>query len=150
MPRLSAETKHHILLEYQEHCRERSFAALAARHGIKGGRKVVARWYRRWDGTARSLQELPRSGRPPLFSTAQVRALVQRPISAANRAHRAVHYTDLMPRVRAATDNGVSLRTVQRYGKEVCGAKQKHTKKRTADESTCARGAGLQRVCALR
>ena len=59
------------------------------------------------------------------------------PILAANRAHRAVHYTELLPEVRQKTGTEVSLRSLQRYGKEELGARDKHSKKRTADESEC-------------
>jgi hypothetical protein len=46
-----------------------------------------------------------------------------------------VHYTTLLPAVRAKTGKELSLRTLRRYGKEQLGAKQKRSKKRTADES---------------
>jgi hypothetical protein len=45
-----------------------------------------------------------------------------------------VHYTTLLPAVRAKTGKELSLRTLRRYGKEQL-AKQKRSKKRTADES---------------
>lgn len=137
MTHLTAEAKHHILLEYTPHDSSRSFAALAARHHIQGGRDVVRRWLHRWDGTPASLKEDSRSGRPRKLSTAQVSRHVRAPILAANRAHRAIHYPDLLPQVQAATGEAVSLRTLQRYGKEEYGAKQKHGVKRTADESEC-------------
>ncbi len=37
MPHLSADAKHHILLDYCPHDTTRSFAALASRHAVKGG-----------------------------------------------------------------------------------------------------------------
>jgi len=137
MSHLSAEAKHHILLEYAAHDTTRSFAALARRHGIKGGWRVLQRWHQRWDGTPASLQEQPRSGRPRVLSRAQISRHVRAPILAANRAHRAISYTQLLPDVRQKTGIDVSLRSLQRYGKEELGARDKHTKKRTADESEC-------------
>jgi hypothetical protein len=55
MPHLSAEAKHHILLEYAPHSATHSLAALAARHAVKGGKRVLLRWHQQWDGTAASL-----------------------------------------------------------------------------------------------
>jgi transposase len=135
MPHLSAEAKHHILLEYSPHDTTRTFAALARRHAIKGGAQVIRLWHRRWNGTPASLQEQQRSGRPRVLSRAQVQRHIATPLRHANRAHRAIHYTDLLPRVRAATGTEVSLRTVRRYGKEELGAKKHKGIKRTAEES---------------
>jgi hypothetical protein len=59
---------------------------------------------------------------------------IARRVKAANRNHTAVHYTSLLPLVRAATDTTVSLRTIQRYGKEEAGIRDKRTKKRTQAE----------------
>lgn len=68
------------------------------------------------------------------------------PILAANRAHRAVHYTELLPAVRQKTGTDVSLRSLQRYGKEELGAKQKRGVKRTADESEYTAACGRRGV----
>lgn len=148
MPHLSAEAKHHILLEYSPHDTTRTFAALARCHAIKGGAQVIRLWYRKWDGTPASLQEQQRSGRPRVLSRAQVSRHVRAPILAANRAHRAIHYSELLPTVRQKTGTEVSLRSLQRYGKEELGGRDKPSKKRTAEESECnstceRRGASL-------
>jgi hypothetical protein len=134
MPHLSAEAKHHILLEYSPRERGRGFKALAVRHSIKGGAALVAAWHHRWNGTPQSLEEEARSGRPRILSRAQVHRHVAAPIRNANRAARAVSYTALLPQVQAATDSNLSLRTLQRYGDEELQATAKHGKKRTSDE----------------
>lgn len=134
MLHLSADAKHAILLEYIPGSRTHGFAALARRHGVKGGRWVIARWHERWDGSAASLEEQPHSGRPRTLSSREVNQHIRVPILDANRAHAAVHYSDLLPSVRLATGRNMSLRTVQRYGKEELGARDKRTRKRTADE----------------
>ena len=138
MPHLRAETKHAILLEYTPRSPSHSFVALAQRHGIAGGAKVLQRWHARWDGTAASLQEGKSSGRARALSGAEVSRHVRAPILAANRAHRAIHYTELLPRVQAATGKQLSLRSLQRYGEKELEARDKRTKKRTADESECS------------
>lgn len=139
MKQLSGETKHAILLEYQPHSPTHGFAALAARHSIAGGRKTVERWYSSWNGTPASLKHKSGAGRPRVLSKAEVSRHVRAPILAANRAHRAVHYTDLLKSAQQKTGKEVSLRSVQRYGKEELGARDKHSKKRTAQESQCVR-----------
>lgn len=106
----------------------------------------MRRWHERWDRTPASLEEGKSSGRPRVLSKAQVIRHVRVPILAANRAHRAVHYSELLPEVRQKTGSEVSLRSLQRHGKEELGARDKHTKKRTADESEYT--ATGQRRCA--
>ena len=114
---------------------------------MAGGKRTVQRWHERWDGSPASLEEQSRTGRPRVLSRAQVSRHVRAPILAANRAHRAIRYSELLPRVQAATGQQLSLRSLQRYGKQELGAKQKHTKKRTAAESeyaaACKRRASL-------
>lgn len=135
MPHLSAETKHHILLEYSPGDSTHSFAALAHRHAVKGGARLLRFWHSRWNGTPASLERRPGTGSARLLSRAQVARHIATPIRHANRAHRAIHYPDLLPRVRAATGTEVSLRTLRRYGKQDIGVKQKRGIKRTAEES---------------
>jgi hypothetical protein len=135
MPHLSAEAKHRILLEFAAHDTTRSFAALAQRHGVAGGARVVRRWYARWDGTQRSLERKAGTGSAPLLSRAEVSRHVRAPILTANRSKRAISYTDLLPEVRRKTGKQLSIQTLRRYGKAELGARDKHTKKRTADES---------------
>ena len=95
----------------------------------------MRRWHARWDGTVHSLKEKRRQGRPRTLSRAEVSRHVRAPLLAANRAHRAVHYTTLLPSVKARTGKQLSIQTLRRYGKEELGAKQKRNKKRTAGES---------------
>jgi hypothetical protein len=137
MPHLSAEAKHHILLEYAAADSTRSFAALALRHAVKGGRRVLQNWYQRWDGTPTSLQRKAGTGRARTLSTRQVQQYIRTPILRANRAHHAIHYSTVTEQVRAATGANVSGATVRRYGKEELGARQTRGKKRTADEREC-------------
>jgi transposase len=149
MKHLTAEAKHHILLEYAPHDATRSFAALARRHAVKGGRRVLLRWHTRWNGTAASLEEKPRTGRPRALSRAQVQQHVRAPILRSNRAFRTVKYTKLLPQVQASTGVEVSRRTLQRYGKEQLGARSTRGKKRTADERECTQAHGMTRVYLL-
>lgn len=137
MTPLSATTKHHILLEYSPRSPTRTLSALAARHGIRGGDRTLRRWLRRWDGTPQSLEHKAVSGRPHVLNSRQVQQYVRAPLLRANRAYRAVHYPQLLESVRLATGKNVSLRTLQRCGKEEQGARCTRGKKRTADEREC-------------
>jgi hypothetical protein len=97
----------------------------------------VQRWHSRWNRTPASLKRKAGSGKASILSRADISRHIRAPILAANRAHRAVSYTKLLPAVQQKTGKQISIQTLRRYGKEECGAKQKHTKKRTADESEC-------------
>lgn len=134
MKQFTPEAKHEILLEYRSHSTTHSFAALAARHGVTGGRRTIENWLRRWKGTAASLQHRVGAGRPHILTPSEVRRHIVTPIRRSNRGARRVTYTHLADTVRRATGKDVSDRTVRRIGKGELEAKKKRGKKRTADE----------------
>jgi transposase len=127
--------QHSILLEYSPRSTTHSFAALAERHGVPGGKRTVQRWDQRWDGTARSLEHKAGAGRPRALSKQEVQQHVRAPILRANRAHKPMHYSKLLPEVQRKTGKELSIQTLRRYGKEELNAKQRRSKKRTAEES---------------
>jgi hypothetical protein len=135
MTHLTPQHKHSILLEYQPRSRHHGFAALARRHGIKGGKQVLIKWHAAWNGTAASLEERRRSGRPRILSAREVKKYVAPPIRAKNRKAQAVHYTDVQPVVNKRTGKDASLRTIERYGLEELHGHCTRGKKRTAEES---------------
>jgi hypothetical protein len=131
---LTADVKHHILLEYRPYSHAHSFGALAERHNVVGGRRTVQRWHERWDGTPQSLQHTEGAGRPRVLSSDQVTRHLRPRILSANRRHKAVHYPDVLLGVRSATGTNVSLSTLKRYGHDELQARQRKSKKRTAKE----------------
>lgn len=135
MKHLTPQHKHSILLEYRSRSHDHSFAALAARHDIKGGGKVIQRWHQQWNGTAASLEEKHHSGRPRILNTQQVEQYVAPMIREKNRHAERVHYTDIHSSVEANSGQKISIRTLRRYGQDDLGAHQTRGKKRTADES---------------
>jgi transposase len=149
MSQLSADVKHTILLEYAAHEASRSFSALARRHGVKGGGRTVQRWHSRWNRTPDSLKHAPVPGRPRILTRAETSRHVRAPILAANRAHRAVSYTQLLPDVRRKTRKSIALRTLQQIGQEQLGIKSQHTSKRTAQEGESTHTCGGARVLLL-
>jgi hypothetical protein len=137
MPHLSAEAKHHILLEYVPHSTTHSFAALARRHDIAGGSEVVRRWHQRWNRTPESLKRHEGSGATPILTSSEISRHIRAPILAANRAQRVIHYPDVLRQVQTKTGKKIALRTLQQYGKEKCRIKEKTTRKRTRAECEC-------------
>lgn len=134
MKHITAQQKHDILVHVRDRRGSEQPEQIAARHGVAAGRSTVYSWLQQWDGTPRSLERKAGSGKPRTLSAQQVSQHVREPLLAANRKHRAVHYPQLLPSVRAATGTELSLRTLQRYGREQLGARQRKGKKRTADE----------------
>jgi len=137
MQTYTRQHKHSILSHYCAGDRAASFRALARRFAVKGGAAVIQRWHQRWDGTPQSLEHKKGAGRPRALSRREVQQHVRTPILRANRAHKAVHYTKLLSTVQAKTGKQIALRTLQDYGKQELGAKQRRGKKRTAEESEC-------------
>jgi hypothetical protein len=143
MKQFTPEQKHEILLEYQPRSPTHNFSALAARHLIIGGGKVVKRWHDRWNHTAASLQHKSVPGRPRRLTPAEVKRHIALPIRRRNRAHLPVHYNELQPVIAERTGREISVRTIQRYGKEELQGRHTHGKKRTAEERECMRASVL-------
>lgn len=149
MTHFSPEQKHSILVHYRSRGIGETASSIAALHGVKGGRATILDWWHRWDGTVQSLERKKGSGRPRVLSRAQVTRHVRAPIRNSNRAARPVRYPKLLPRVRAATGSQLSLRTLQRYGREEAGGHSTRGRKRTSGERkgthTIAHGIGCIR-----
>jgi len=148
MPHLTPQLKHHILLQLPSHPHASDFQQLAELHGIRGGRVVVWRWWRRWKQNRQPLQRKAGTGKAPLLTPSEVSRYIRAPILAANRSHRAIHYPTIHKSLQCKTGKEVSLRTVRRYGKEQLRVKQKRTTKRTTDEmsvETCEAIAKIRR-----
>jgi hypothetical protein len=73
-------------------------------------------------------------GRPSILQPAEIKQHIGTTVRSYNRQHQSVHYPDLLTPVREATGTSLSLRTLQRYGKETLHIKNKRTKKRTQRE----------------
>jgi hypothetical protein len=134
MPHLTAQQKHDILLHCDSRRSDQTEQDVAALHGVTIGRTTLWEWRQRWKGTPQSLDREPVSGRPRILTPLEVSRHVRAPILAANRAHRAISYTKLLPEVHRKTGKKIALRTLQRTGKEQLGVKFKHRIKRTREE----------------
>ena len=138
MKQFTPEQKHEILLEYRRHSRTQSFAALAARHGVHGGRQTIENWFSRWNGTPASLQHKPGAGRPHILTPEEVEQHITAPIRELNRAARQVRYTKIADELRASTGKQVSDRTINRIGKDELHGRRTRGRKRTAEECKLA------------
>lgn len=134
MPHLTCLQKHNILQSYTTSTHKNTFESLAQQHNIKGGARVIQRWYSKWNGTPESLQRQEGSGRPAILSTQEVNNYIRTPIRNKNRSFTPIHYPELKATIVEKTEKSISLRTVQRIGKTQLGVKQKRTKKRTREE----------------
>lgn len=134
MSSLTAQQKHDILI----HCQSRGIGetdvSIARLHGASVTRQTIWRWRSRWDGTPQSLKHIDVSGRPHILTPTQIQRYISAPILAANREHRAINYSTLLRQIREKTGKSISLRTLQRIGKEQLEIKWKHTQIRTKDE----------------
>jgi transposase len=137
MKQLTAQQKHDILVHCESRRADQTECDVAALHGATVDRATIWRWRSRWDQTPQSLERAPTPGRPRTLTPAEVSRHVRAPILAANRAHRAVSYTKLLPEVCRKTGKAVSIQTLRRVGHEQLGVASRHTRKRTADERQC-------------
>jgi transposase len=133
MTHFTPEVKHSILLEYCAGDNNHGFEALARRHAVRGGRRVVKRWFDRWDGTPQSLQEGDRTGRPRIVNADKAGAIIKQSVGRANRKHMAIDYVKVADDIRTKTDADVSVRSVRRWGREM-GVQHKRAIARTENE----------------
>jgi hypothetical protein len=151
MPQLSAQRKHDILLRCESRRADQSDVDVAGLCGVTASRQTIWRWRSRWNHTPQSLEHAPVLGRPRTLTPSEVSRHVRAPILAANRAHRAISYTKLLPEVRRKTGKPIALRTLQEIGKQQLDAQAKATRKRTRQEGDCTGmcvSARLPLVCA--
>jgi transposase len=134
MVKYTPDFKHKVLRDYTPGTRGHSFSDLALRYGIRGGKPLISKWYRQWDGTASSLERHPGSGRRALLTKQQVQRYIVKPIRRANQSHVAIEYPDLKEDVELKTSHSISLRSIQRYGKTQGGITCNTTQARTEQE----------------
>lgn len=146
MKQLTAQQKHDILVHCQTRRAGQTEMAVAALYGASVTARTIWNWRRRWNGTPRSLEHKPGAGRPRMLTPAEVSRHVRAPVLAANRAHRVVSYTTLLPSVREKTGKPVSVQTLRRVGKKQLEIKSKTTRKRTREERQCTHACGSART----
>jgi len=126
----SSSEKERVVNYYNQNKPNCSFRSVAKKFNLRGGHELVRRWYK----NRRSLETKLKPGRPTILSRREISNHIQTKIRAANRSSTPIHYTSLLNSVNTATNKKISLRTLQRYGKRILGAKQKRTVKRTVEQ----------------
>lgn len=130
----TSQQKHDILIHCESRRTNETEVNVAASHGVITTRKTIWKWRLQWNRTPQSLERKDGSGRVPLLTPTEISRHIRAPLLAANRSHRAINYTTLLPEVQRKTGKKIALRTLQDYGKQRLQAQFKHTRKRTADE----------------
>jgi len=126
----SLEYKQRVVEYYYTHRPRPSLAAVARTFHIKGGSKTVCSWIHR----RAELETRPRQGRPTALSRVEIGRYVKKPIRENNRKHEPNFYSNILSDIHTKIHKNISIRTLQRYGKQRSGIKKKKALRRTADE----------------
>lgn len=123
---------------YHAHLASTSLRSVSRLFDLKGTGNTVKRWYHIWLKKNHEIKNKPKKGRTPILTRSQIDKYIARPIKEKNKKAEPVNYRMLLPQVRAKTKTQISLRTLQKYGKEKKGIKWKTVKKRTYHERRSA------------
>jgi uncharacterized protein (UPF0248 family) len=135
MSKYTPEYKHSILLQYRPHTPGSGFDSLATANNIAGGGSTIQRWYKHWNKKVKSLHHKAGAGRKTILTKQEINKYILTPIKKANKKLKAIHYTDLIHNVQESTGKEISLRTIQKVGKEILMIKDKKTIPMTEIES---------------
>jgi len=127
----SSTFKQKVLEKYCPGIIGRGFKSLAKRFKIQGGHKLIMYWYRSWDGNVRSLDHRKKGSRRPCLSNEEVKRHILNSVVSANTAGKSIRYEMVQKDVQKCLNREISLRTIQRYGKEKCGIRSKTTRELT-------------------
>jgi hypothetical protein len=133
----TSKFKHNVLEEYRPGVYGSGFKSLAKRFKIKGGHRLIMKWYRQWDGTVQSLNRRYKGGRPRTLTTNEVKHYVLDFVNMMNSQFKPVNYRIVQSNIEASLNKKVPLSTIQRYGKEECGLKWRKTHEITSRDSKC-------------
>ncbi len=100
---------------------------IAKRFKIKGGHKLIMRWYRQWDDTVDSLNPKPKGCRARTMTTQEVKHHILDFVELMNSKRIPVNYKIMYLHVESSLGRKVPLRNIKRYGKEECGINCKRT-----------------------
>lgn len=135
--KFSAEQKQHIVSQCSAAGENMSLRALSRQYGLSSKGSTLSRWMRRYDGSAASLKDKQRSGRPRILTQQEVHNHIREPIISHNRKHTPINYKQIHTLIRQRTQKRPSLQTVRRYGLEIVNAKQRRVRRRTSTERKC-------------
>ncbi len=134
MGKYPSSFKQYILQQYTPYQYGNGFKSLANRYNIAGGGRTVKNWYDRWDNTEISLKRKQGSGRTTILNERKIKTHVLNKIKNKNKEIKTIHYSDLKKSIEKKTNKSISLRTIQRYGKDRMGIKNVTKNKKTTKE----------------
>jgi hypothetical protein len=126
--------KHNVLEEYRPGVYGCGFKSLAKRFKIKGGHKLIMRWYRQWNGTVQSLDQKLKDGGPSTMTKSEVKHYLSDFVATMNSQHKPVNYKIVQLHIEDSLGKRVPLSDIQRYGKE-CGIKWRKVQELTLRDS---------------
>jgi transposase len=129
---VSCDQKQEILQEYQPKVRGKGFKSLAKTFKVKGGACAIRRWYKKWDGTKESLEKDSGGDRRSILSEKEKKTLISGFINKKAKKD-AADYREVHENVESKTGKKISVKSVQRLGKEL-GSTSKRTKRKTPYE----------------
>jgi len=100
---------------------------IAKHFKIRGGHKLIMRWYRQWDDTVDSLNSKPKGCRARTMTKQEVKHHILDFLELMNSKRIPVNYKMMYAHVESSLSRKVPLRDIKRYGKEECGINCKRT-----------------------
>lgn len=109
---------HNILREYQPGVYGYGFKALAKKYNVRGGRRLLSEWFKKWDGTESSLRKQSGGDKSSILTPKEKKTHILDFATKKSKVE-AVNYPEVKENVEKKTGKDVSLRSVQRHGKEL-------------------------------
>ena len=127
--------KHNVLGEYRPEVYGCGFKSLAKRYKVKGGHKVIMRWYSQWKSTVQSLNQKSKHGRPRTVTEDEVEHYLFDLFSMMNIQYKSVNDRIVQSHIESSLDKKIPLSTIQRYGREECRIRWRKIQKLTSPDS---------------
>jgi transposase len=99
-----------------------------------GNGKTVGRWVKQYNGNIFSLMPIEHKGRPTNLTKHQVNFHIKNKIDKKNKRARPINYSTLYDSLPKKIRKQISLRQVQRIGRETLKGRKQKCVKRTLDE----------------
>jgi transposase len=129
-----APFKHRVLQYYKPGVRGHGARATASRF-LLPDHSLVLQWAAQWDGTVESLERKVGSGRKRKLTHEESTTHIEEFVRKRNKAGISTSYKEVKAEVESKTGKTVSLRTVQRIGREDHNITNKFCTRKLAIES---------------
>jgi hypothetical protein len=126
----SDEYKRLVVSYCTTHHRHQSYSDIAKQFDIKGGKRTVQRWMKQ----SHIKKKVNKQKRNTILNKKEMNEYIYKKIKKKNQQHTSIHYRELLKDIKTELHKEPSLRTIQRYGQQKFGIKQKRTITRTVQE----------------